>query len=111
MRLMHPLRAAEAVRETFDVGQRADGSPLLVDVATPTTEGPWPVALLVHGPVPDAMGVTMRTAPMYRDWAAVLAASGVASVMFDHNLGWPELRLDQALGETEQVLAWLGAEG
>ncbi|HEX2560024.1 hypothetical protein [Phenylobacterium sp.] len=31
--------------------------------------------------------------------------------MFDHTLGWPELRLDQALAETDQVLAWLAAEG
>jgi hypothetical protein len=111
MRLMHPLRAAEAVRETFDVGCRADGSTLRVDLAMPATKGPWPVALLVHGAVPDAMKVTMRTAPMYRDWAAVLAASGVASMMFDHTLGWPELRLDQALGEADQVLAWLAVEG
>ncbi|MFC3078671.1 hypothetical protein ACFODL_11285 [Phenylobacterium terrae] len=111
MRLMHPLRAAEAVRETFDVGRRADGSPLAVDLARPARPGPWPVALLVHGPVPDAMRVTMRTAPMYRDWAAALAASGVASLVFDHTLGWPQLRLDQALGEVDQVLAWVGAEG
>jgi hypothetical protein len=62
---LHPLRAAEAVRETFDVGRRADGTPLLVDVASPATARPGPVALLVHGPVPDGMRVTMRTAAMY----------------------------------------------
>lgn len=111
MRLMHPLRAADAVRETFEVGRRADGSPLLVDLALPEGRGPWPLAVLVHGAVPDALKATMRTARMYRDWAAALAGSGAASVLFDHSLGWPDLRLDQALAEVDQVLAWLAAEG
>lgn len=108
MRLMHPLRAAAAVRTSLEVGHRADGAPLPVDLTVPGAAGPWPVALLVHGPAPDAMQVSMRAAPMYRDWSAALAASGVASLMFDHTLGWPDLR--QALAETDQVLAWLAAE-
>jgi acetyl esterase/lipase len=70
-----------------------------------------PVALLVHGAAPDAMGLPFRTSELFRGWACVLAAAGLASVMLDHTLGWPDLRLEQALGEIDRVLAWLALEG
>ncbi|HVN00293.1 MAG TPA: hypothetical protein VMT68_08765 [Caulobacteraceae bacterium] len=111
MWLRHPGRQAPVDRVEVTVGTQADGSLLIVDVTTPAgrSPDPIPVCLIVHGAVPLAMGAVMRRSQMYRDWGAALAGAGVAGLMFDHSLGWPELDADRAMAETGQVLAWLAA--
>jgi len=111
MWLRHPGRHAPTDRRDVTVGTRADGSPLVIDLTTPLgrSPGPIPVCLIVHGGAPLAMGRVMRGAQMYRDWGAALAGAGVAGLMFDHSLGWPELDDARSLAEIDQVLAWLAA--
>lgn len=109
MRLMHPARDTSVVRETFPVCVRSDGSPLLVDLARPSggVAGSAPVAILLHGGVPAAMKASFRSSEFFRDWAAVLASRGVASLAFDHGLDWPQVKVSRALAELDQVLGWL----
>ena len=112
--LRHPLRdAANVDRRSIEVGKRADGTPIEIDLAfpQPASGKPVPVVLLLHGGLPDEATIRPKAWQVFRDWGTALAASGVAAVMFDHSLGVPRRRLDQALGETDAVLAWLAKEG
>src|SRR5271168_1895157 len=112
MRLMHPARDAPVRREEAEIGVRADGRPLVVDLTRPADgEGPWPIVVLIHGAAPDSMGLPFRESDLFRDWGRVLGSRGLAALMLDHTLGWPALRLDQALGEIDQALAWLAQGG
>lgn len=112
--LKHPLRDATNVeRHVGEAGKRADGSPIAIDltVPKPAPGKSMPVAILIHGGLPDEASIRPKAWQVFRDWGTALAASGVATVMFDHSLGVPRRRLDQALGETDAVLAWLAKEG
>jgi dienelactone hydrolase len=112
LRLTHPDREAAARRIEVLVGVRANGRALIVDLTLPPRgQGPWSTVLLVHGAAPDTMGLPFRASGLYRDWGSVLAAKGLAALMLDHTLGWPDLRPDQALDEIDQALAWLAGEG
>jgi hypothetical protein len=111
MWLRHPGRHTPVDRREVIVGTRADGAPIVVDVTTPVGRGPGPIpaCVIVHGAAPLSMGRVMRGSQMYRDWGAALAGAGVAGLMFDHSLGWPELDDARALAEIDQVMAWLAA--
>ena len=112
--LKHPLRDAATVeRRSIEVGKRIDGSPIEIDLTLPQPAGgkPLPIVLLLHGGLPDEATIRPKAWQVFRDWGTALAASGAAAVMFDHSLGVPRRRLDQALGETDAVLAWLAKEG
>jgi acetyl esterase/lipase len=82
---------------------------MTLDLYLPKAPGkaPTPVMLLVHGGVPDSIPVLPTQWQMYRDWGTVLAQSGVAAVMFNHRLGYPQRRIDDAMNEVEQVMQWL----
>ncbi len=58
------------------------------DICLPTnTRTPAPVAVLVHGgPMREPPNVAPRQWPVFRGYAAALAARGIAAVMFDHAL-------------------------
>ncbi len=109
--LHYPLRPDRAeVQSDVRVGKRADGSDLVVDLYLPKRRGddrPLPVAILLHGGLPDQAPVRPSEWRMYRDWGALLAQSGIAAVMFDHRLGYPQRRIDEAMAEIDQVMQWL----
>jgi acetyl esterase/lipase len=111
--LQHPLRAATVDRTTMTIGARVDGSPVVVDLTRPASpsRAPLPVVILVHGGLPDDAPVRPRSWQVYKDWGAILAASGVAAVMFDHSLGSPKRRLDLSVSEIDIVLRWVATEG
>jgi acetyl esterase/lipase len=113
--LQHPSRTADVRRETLTVGQRDDGSALVVDVTRPAGRSPGrlPVVLLVHGGLADGIPASLRPRAwqLYRDWAAALAGAGVAAVMFEHSLGSPVRRPDRALGEADAVMRWIARDG
>lgn len=112
MRLFHGAADTPARRREVDLGRRPDGRELWLDVWTPqSADGPWPVALLVHGAAPDALGLPFRTSALFAGWARALASTGVATLAFDHTLGWRAFRLDQAAAEVEAVLRWLHRNG
>ncbi len=99
------------VRRRVDVvvGARPDGSALLADLYLPrlptVARPPW--ALLVHGGLPDGVPVLPRQWQVFKDWGALLAQRGVAAVMFEHRLGSPRRRLDEAMDAVAQVAHWL----
>jgi acetyl esterase/lipase len=97
------------VRRDVAVGKRADGSPLTIDLYLPKTPGakPQPVVLLLHGGIPDFVPIRPTQWQMYQDWGTVLAQSGIAAVMFNHRLGYPQRRIDEAMNEIAQVTQWL----
>jgi acetyl esterase/lipase len=108
--LKHPGRTAAVQRLELEVGKRADGSQLLIDLTLPEKPAKGrtlPVAVLFHGGLPDVIPIRARQWQIYRDWGAMLAGAGAAVVMFDHTLGAPRARLDQAMTETDAVLRWL----
>jgi len=96
------------VRRDVAVGKRADGSPLTIDLYLPITGAkPRPVVLLLHGGIPDFIPIRPTQWQMYQDWGTVLAQSGIAAVMFNHRLGYPQRRIDEAMNEITQVTQWL----
>jgi len=112
-RLNYPVREEAVERAAHEVGRRADGSPIVIDLTLPKgcAGKRVPVAILLHGGLPDEAPIRPRAWRAYQDWGAALAQNGVAAVMFDHSLGVPRRRLDQALGEIDAVLAWIAREG
>ncbi|MBK1865012.1 alpha/beta hydrolase family protein [Aestuariivirga sp. YIM B02566] len=111
--LRHPLVSVDVLKEEVTIGQRADGSPVKITLSTPKGEskGKLPVVLLMHGGIPAKIKAPASVWQVYRDWGTVIAASGAAAVMYDHSLGVPKRELDLALGQLDQVLAWLAAQG
>ncbi len=112
--LKHPLREATNVeRRSIEVGKRGDGTSIEIDLTFPKPAGgkPVPVVVLLHGGLPDEATIRPKAWQVFHDWGTALAANGVAAIMFDHTLGVPRRRLDQALAETDTVLAWLAKEG
>lgn len=97
------------VKRDVAVGKRADGSALTLDLYLPKKPGAakLPVVLLVHGGLPDDISVRPTQWQMYQDWGTVLAQSGVAAVMFNHRLGYPQRRIDEAMNEVEQIMQWM----
>jgi acetyl esterase/lipase len=97
------------VRRDVAVGKRADGSALTLDLYLPKKPAATqlPVVLLVHGGLPDDISVRPTQWQMYQDWGTVLAQSGVAAVMFNHRLGYPQRRIDEAMNEVDQIMEWL----
>ena len=97
------------VHEDVRIGSRADGSAFTIDLYVPqaSATAPLPVALLVHGGLPDGIPVLPTAWRAYKDWGTVLAQSGVAAVMFDHRLGYPKHRVDEAMSEIDQIVRWL----
>jgi acetyl esterase/lipase len=111
--LKHPRRGATVQRQEVEVGKRADGSPLMIDLTVPKDarkNQSLPVAILLHGGLPNVPS-RPRQWQVYRDWGTVIADAGAAAIMFDHTLGAPPARLDQALTEVDAVLRWLTDQG
>lgn len=105
-----PAPGAIERRDDLVAGKRADGSPLLVDLSLPTSakaSGLRPVVLLLHGGLPDEVPIRPSDWQAYRDWGAILADAGFATVMFDHGLGYPKRRLEVASAEITTVLDWV----
>lgn len=108
------LAAGDAQASTvhkLPLGRRADGSAatgdLYLPAAAPAAGLRHPVALLLHGGVPDALPIRPRTWQVYRDWGHLLARHGVAALVFEHRLGAAPHRLDDAMQDVAQALAAL----
>lgn len=97
------------VRRDVAVGKRADGSELTLDLYLPKKPvgARQPVALLLHGGLPDSIPVQPAQWRMYQNWGTALAQSDVAAVMFNHRLGSPTHRIDEAMAEIDLVMQWL----
>ena len=68
------------------------------------------VVLLVHGgPIPSALEATPADWGLFQSLARILAASGIAAVMFNHRLFSLE-SFPTAMNDIEDLLAHLGAE-
>lgn len=108
------------VRAGLPIGKRSDGTALTIDLYLPKQTGAQtqpmakavlrPVALLLHGGLPDVAPVRPGDWRMYKDWGAALAQSGVVTVMVNHSLGYPQRRIDAAAAEIDQVIRWINAE-
>jgi acetyl esterase/lipase len=108
--LLYPIQPARVeTRAGIVAGKRQDGSPLTVDLYLPkqATDATRPIAMLLHGGLPDAVPIKPSEWRMYRDWGTALAQSGIVAVMFNHSLGYPQRRLDTSAAEIDQVLRWL----
>jgi dienelactone hydrolase len=58
-----------------------------VDTYVPDGEGPFPVAVVVHGtPLPPGLEVAPRDWPLYRGYGALLASHGLLTVVPEHRL-------------------------
>ena len=110
--LIHPATQEQPRRVRQEIGKRADGSPLVIDLTLPKPGGKaGPAVVLLHGGLPDEAPIRPSAWRVYNDWGAALAAEGTVGIMFDHSLGFPKQRLDQAMGEVDQVLAWIVKDG
>jgi len=108
--LIYDLRPDQVdVQRDVAIGKRADGSELTLDLYLPKKPAgtQLPVALLLHGGLPDFIPIRPTQWRMYQDWGTALAQSGVAAVMFNHRLGYPQHRVDEAMSEIDQVMQWL----
>ncbi|KZF10497.1 MAG: hypothetical protein WBD41_24480 [Rhodococcus sp. (in: high G+C Gram-positive bacteria)] len=57
-----------------------------LDLYLPSTAGPAPCVLLVHGLYPEQPEVTPRFSNFYRDYASHLAHRGLVAAVVDHDL-------------------------
>ena len=63
-----------------------------------------PVVLLVHGGLSDDVPFRPKDWGIYRSWGRLLAASGFVAIAFNHRLGFPDPRLDQANQDVAAML-------
>jgi len=86
------------------VYKQADEVPLKFDLYLPTDSGNnYPVVVLIHGGVSADIPVRPKDWGVYQSWGKLLAASGFATVAFNHRVGFPSPNLVNA----EQDLAEL----
>ena len=83
---------------------------LLADVYLPT--GPRdrsgdPIVVFVHGGLGSDVPVRPKDWGPYISWGRLVAASGMVGVMFNHRLGFPAPRLDDAAADLHSLLAYV----
>lgn len=112
--LVHPAAKSTAFeRSVVAIGSRTDGAPFeaILTLPDPKPAGAVPVVVLFHGGISPGSGDQASRWQVFHDWGVALAAHGVATVMFDHSLGYPDRRLNLALSEADAVLSWLKEKG
>lgn len=108
-----PTPPESALRVTKDVVYaRGDRGPLKLDVYRPRTsaKGSLPPAV-VFANVVGERGRPFRTTEIYRSWARLLAASGIAGVVMDSEAAHALDNLGQAVEHLRKNGAALGVDG
>ena len=84
----HAARRAAATASVSEVyGTASDGTPLHWDVYTPSTPGPWPVVLVIHGG--GFISGSPTSSPESVDCARDLAAAGYLALSIEYRLAPP----------------------
>lgn len=71
----------------------------------PMPELPPPTVVLVHGDGPPAFLREARSWGQYRSWGALIAASGMAAITFDHGSTEDRTRIGPVVGEIDALIA------
>lgn len=93
------LRNDVAYKKAGDQALFAD-----VYIPRPRTMAAHPVVILIHGGVGE-VPVKPKEWGAYRSWGELLAASGMVAVAFNHRLGFPEPRFDEAASDLADMIA------
>lgn len=89
--------------------KKVNGQSLFADVYIPrprAESAKFPAVILIHGGI-DAVPVKPKDWGIFRSWADLIAASGMVAVTFNHRLGYPEPRYDQAFSDLADLVAML----
>ena len=110
--VVYALPGMESVRVVSDrVYEQAGGVGLGADIYTPVSgDGPFPVVVFVHGGFPEGLEISPKSAGQYKSWGRLVAASGMAAVVFNHRLRMsPQgvVHLDDAAADLISLLGWM----
>lgn len=108
------LAGEDRVRVEKDLAYRTEPE-ARADVYLPAetgANGRVPIVVLLHGNAPSVMPVLPKDWGFFQSWGRLLAASGFVTVVFNHRLGYPEPRIEEAAADVEALLAFVrsGAE-
>ena len=86
------------------VAVRANLGPLEFDLYSPVAATPAPCVILIHGgPLPANLLTTPKEWGWFQSYGRLLAASGLAAVMFNHRFFAPDM-LTEAIGDVRELL-------
>jgi acetyl esterase/lipase len=83
----------------------ADGGPLLADLySPPKVAQPPPVVIFVHGGIPQGLNPQPKDWGAFVSWGQLMAASGMASVAFNHRMLWDNGFVPGSIGDAREDL-------
>lgn len=80
-------------------------------VPDPMPDRPPPSVVLVHGDGPSDVLREPRLWGQYRSWGALLAASGLATIAFDHSSSEGRTQIQRVVAEIRSLMATVQREG
>jgi len=105
-------RGSEVERAPDLAYGRPIGTDLTMDVYRPShAQGALPAVVFVHGDADPVHLVGAKAWGQYVSWAEAVASIGLAAVTFDHSSTERSTRIDRPLGEIDQALDFVRAEG
>jgi acetyl esterase/lipase len=106
--LVLKVTGTERVRVLPDLvyGHTAEGQQL-ADVYLSETPEPCPIAIFIHGGLPPGVPGPKGWG-FFDSWGRTIAASGLAGVVFNHRLGYPDTRIRQGAADLDAILRFVG---
>jgi acetyl esterase/lipase len=100
------------VKVTTDIVYKKDATAdfLKMDLYTPgEAHGPAPIVVFIHGGVPAGVPLHPKDWGIYKSWGRLVAASGMASVTFNHRGSYPDPNLEQASHDLNDLISFVRA--
>jgi len=109
--VVYRVEGMDRVRVSKDLVYRRDGAvELKMDISTPEKRKPGerlPAVFFIHGGVPADVPVRPKDWGIYKSWARLVAASGMAAVTFNHRVGFPEPNLAQGNADVLDAIGFV----
>lgn len=100
-----PAPRADAVRVERDLVYGASGQK--ADVYLPVRRGGGGVVIFIHGGMGPEFPVRPKEWGVYKSWGRLVAAAGMAAVVFNHRAGFPKVELAAATADLRDVIAFV----
>jgi acetyl esterase/lipase len=109
--VVYQVEGMDRVRVRKDLVYKRDGAvELKMDISTPEEQKPGerlPAVLFIHGGVGPDVRLRPKDWGIYKSWGALIAASGMAGVAFNHRVGYPDPNLAQGNADVLDAIAFV----
>ncbi len=108
--VVYQVEGMDRVRVRRDLVYKKDAIELKMDISTAEKQKPGerlPAVLFIHGGVPPDIPVKPKDWGIYKSWGALIAASGMAAVTFNHRLGFPDPNLAKGNADVVDAIGFV----